>query len=163
MSNNQSQPIQEENAIVVQGSEGQQQVTVQDQFTGRNVMFYTSIEDDGTRDSKIKIYNALNESGERLQDQVNKVLEITDLAAFPVEIVTDDGEVVNAMRMIFVAADGTQYASVATGVYSSLQKIIGIVGPAPWNPALRITPIQQKTRRGFNTLVIRLLADGEKA
>lgn len=134
-------------------------VSVTDQFTGRSVAFYTSIEDDGSRESKIAIYNALNESGERLQDQVNKKLKIKDLAAFPVEIVSDDGEIVNAMRMIFIDEDGTQYASVATGVYSSLQKIIGIVGPAPWEPALTITPVMQKTRRGFNTMVLRLLAD----
>lgn len=155
---NQNQEAQ----IVVADTEGQHQVSVTDQFTGRSVAFYTSIEDNGTRESKIAIYNALNESGVRLADQVNKVLNIKDLAAFPVEIVTDDGEIVQAMRMIFIDEDGTQYASVATGVYSSLQKIIGIVGPAPWNPALRLTPINQKTRRGFNTLVLRLLADGEK-
>lgn len=158
-----SEQIQnQESQIVVAGTEGQQQVSVTDQFTGRSVAFYTSIVDDGTRESKIAIYNALNESGERLQDQVNKTLEIKDLAAFPVEIVSDDGEIVNAMRMIFIGTDGTQYASVATGVYSSLQKIIGIVGPAPWDPALRVTPVMQKTRRGFNTMVLRLLSDNEK-
>lgn len=155
--NNQSQ-------IVVHPTSPQetQAVNVQDQFTGRSVQFYSSIVDDGSRESKIKIYNALNESGERLSDQVNRVLTITDMAAFPVEIAAEEtGEIINAMRMIFIAEDGTQYASVATGIYSSMQKIIGIVGPAPWDPALKITPIKQRTRRGFETLVIRLVADNE--
>lgn len=155
---------QQTNAIVVQptSAEETQAITVQDQFTGRSVQFYSSIEDDGSRESKIKIYNALNESGERLADQVNKTLTITDIAAFPVEIAAEEtGEIVSAMRMIFIAEDGTQYASVATGVYSSMQKIIGIVGPAPWNPALKITPIKQRTRRGFDTIVLRLVAENE--
>ncbi|CAM2915602.1 hypothetical protein [Erysipelothrix tonsillarum] len=154
----------QENAIVVNPTSEEQteQVTVQDQFTGRSVQFYSSIQDDGSREAKIKIYNALNESGVRLADQVNKTLSITDLAAFPVQIVTEEtGEIVDAMRMIFIAEDGEQYASVATGVYSSMQKILGIVGPAPWTPALKITPIRQRTRRGFETLVIRLVADEE--
>lgn len=142
-----------------ESAEAQHTVTVQDQFTGRNVMLYSSIEDDGTRESKIKIYNAMNEADAKLADQVNKVLEIQDLVAFPVEILTEDGELVNAMRMIFVTPEGETYASVATGVYSSIQKIIGIVGPAPWKPALKITPIQQPTRKGFKTLTIRLLAE----
>lgn len=152
----------QENQVVVanQSPEAPHQVTVQDQFTGRNVMLYSSIVDDGTREFKIKIYNAMNEDDAKLADQVNKTLEIQDLVAFPVEILTEDGELVNAMRMIFVTPEGETYASVATGVYSSIiQKIIGIVGPAPWTPPIKITTIQQPTRKGFKTLTIRLLAE----
>lgn len=153
---------QNENQQVViapQAEDAQHQVSVVDQFTGRNVQLYSSIVDDGTRESKIKIYNAMNEADAKLADQVNKELLIQDLVAFPVEIVTEDGEIIRAMRMIFVTPEGETFASVATGVLSSIEKIIGIVGPAPWTPALRVTPIQQPTRNGFKTLTLRLLAD----
>lgn len=154
-----AQPQAQETAIVAsQPSEAAPHaIAVRDEFSGRNVQLYSSIQDDGTRESKIKIYNAMNETTGKLSDQVNITLEISDLVAFPVEIVTEDGELVNAMRIILVTPDGDTYASVATGVYSSLQKIIGIVGPAPWNPPLKLTPINQPTRRGFKTLTIRLV------
>lgn len=139
-------------------AESQYPSTVVDTFTGRSVQLYSSIVDDGTRESKIKIYNAMNETDAKLSDCVNMTLEITDLVAFPVDIVQEDGEIISAMRMIFVGVDGKTYASVATGVFSSLQKIIGVVGPAPWTPALKLTPINQPTRNGFKTLTLRLLS-----
>lgn len=150
-------------AIAVPGStdvavpEQATESTFIDTFTGRSINVYSSIKDDGSREAKVKIYNAMNEATGRLSDQVNIVLEVSDLVAFPVEIVSEEGEIIEAMRMIFVTASGETYASVATGVFSSIQKLIATVGPAPWTPPLKITPVKQRTRRGFDTLTLRMI------
>ena len=129
-----------------------------DMLTDPTASFYCSIPNDGTRDSAIKIYNAINNKGESLDENKGKILEIVNVAAHPVNI-TDEttGEIVEALRIIMVDKNNTNYDAVSQGIASSLQKIFGIVGQPPFNLPLKLKVVEQKTRKGFKTNVIELV------
>lgn len=125
-------------------------------FENTNQAIFSSIK--GTdRATSIKIYNAINSSENSLSDHLGEVLEITDMVAHPIELEDDvTKEKIQAMRVVLLTADGVGYHSVSGGVVSSLQKIIGIVGQAPWNEPLQVSPVEVKTRKGFKTLTLKL-------
>lgn len=129
-----------------------------DMLTNPEGSFFCSIKDDGSRESKIAIYNAINNKGDSLDDHKGEVLEITDVAAHPVSLVDENtGEVVDALRMVVIDKEGKNYDAVSQGIASSFQKIFAIVGPAPFNPPLKIKVVEQKTRKGFKTNTIELV------
>lgn len=128
-----------------------------DAANGGSNSFLTSIKDDGTRESKIAIYNAINNSDKKVDDYKGKVLEIVNFAAHPIKLISDEtGEVNEVLRIVLIDKDGNGYETVAGGVMSSLEKIFGIVGMAPWEPALKVVPTEVKTRKGFKTLTLSL-------
>jgi hypothetical protein len=111
------------------------------------------------RATGIKVYNAINGAENALSDHLGEVIEVTDMVAHPITLEDDQTkEKINAMRVVLLTADGVGYHSVSGGVVSSLQKIIGIVGQAPWNPGLQVVPVEVKTRKGYKTLTLRLQA-----
>ncbi|MRD28069.1 hypothetical protein GH869_28425 [Bacillus thuringiensis] len=123
---------------------------------GSKELFFSSIQATD-RKSAIKMYNAINSSENALADHKGEVLQITDMVAHAItlqdEVTKED---VEALRVVLVAKDGTAYHAVSQGVVSSIQKIISIVGPAPWNEPLEIVPIEVKTRKNFKTLTLKL-------
>lgn len=132
--------------------------TVQDMFTGRSMQVFSSINAE-SREDKIKVYNAMNDNEAAIGDMVGKTIEVTDVVAFPVQMVDDaTGELIDLVRVVLVDRDGKSYGSVAKGISSSIQKIVGVVGHAPWTPAIKVKPIEKKTRAGFKTLILALEA-----
>lgn len=120
--------------------------------------FFCSIPNDGSRAAAIAIYNAVNSKGESLDDHKGEILEVVNVAAHPVSLVDENtGELVNALRMVVIDKDGKNYDAVSQGIVSSFQKIFGIVGQPPFNPALKIKVVEQKTRKGFKTNTIELV------
>lgn len=110
------------------------------------------------RASKIKLYNAISDSENSLDEHKGEVLEITDFVAHPIEL--EDGqtkEKVKAMRIVLIDKNGEGYHAVSAGVVSSMQRIISIVGQGPWtDEPLQVVPIEKKTRSGFKTLTLKL-------
>jgi len=127
-------------------------------FENTNQALFSSIKVED-RATQIKVFNAINGAENSLADHVGEVIEITDMVAHPItlqdEVTKED---VQAMRVVLLTADGVGYHAVSGGVVSSLQKLIGVVGQAPWTPALKVVPVEQKTRKGFKTLTLRLQA-----
>jgi len=125
-------------------------------FENTNQAIFSSIK--GTdRATSIKIYNAINSSENSLSDHLGEVLAITDMVAHPIELEDEvTKQTIQAMRVVLLTANGVGYHSVSGGVVSSLQKIIGIVGQAPWDEPLQVSPIEVKTRKGFKTLTLKL-------
>lgn len=127
-------------------------------FEDTGQVFFSSIQGED-RETKIKQYNAINGSENAISDHVGEVLEITDMVAHAItledEVTKED---VNALRVVLLDKDGNAYHAVSQGIVSSLQKIIGTVGQAPWTPALKMVPYEQKTRKGFKTLTMKLQA-----
>lgn len=130
-----------------------------DMLTNANASFLCSIPNDGSRKAAVAIYNAVNNKGESLDDHKNEVLEIVNFAAHPVTLTDENtGEVVEALRIVLVDKKGVNYDAVSQGIASSLQKIIAIVGMAPWDAEpLKIKVVEQKTRKGFKTNTIELV------
>lgn len=110
------------------------------------------------RASKIKLYNAISDSENALDDHKGEVLEITDMVAHPIELEDEvTKEMVQAMRVVLLDKKGTGYHAVSSGVVSSMQRIIAIVGQGPWtDEPLQIVPVEKKTRKGFKTLTLKL-------
>lgn len=110
------------------------------------------------RASKIKLYNAISDSENALDDHKGDILEITDMVAHPIELEDEvTKEMVQAMRVVLLDKDGTGYHAVSSGVVSSMQRIIAIVGQGPWtDEPLQIVPVEKKTRKGFKTLTLKL-------
>ena len=130
-----------------------------DMLTNATNSFLCSIPNDGSRKAAIAIYNAVNNKGESLDDHKGEVLEIVNFAAHPVTLTDENtGEVVEALRVVLVDKKGVNYDAVSQGIASSLQKIIAIVGMAPWDvEPLKIKVVEQKTRKGFKTNTIELV------
>ena len=123
---------------------------------GSKELFFSSIQATD-RKSAIKMYNAINSRENPLADHKGEVLEITDMVAHAITLQDENTkEDVEALRVVLVSKDGTAYHAVSQGVVSSIQKIISIVGPAPWNEPLEIVPVEVKTRKNFKTLTLKL-------
>lgn len=126
-------------------------------FTETENAFFCSIHDDGSRESKVKIYNAMNNTFGKFAD-IQDPIVVTDIVAHNIELLDDEtGEISPATRIVLVDENGNGYDCVAQGIFSSIQKIIGLVGPAPWNPGLKVRPKMVRTRKGYKTMTIELL------
>ena len=116
---------------------------------------YCSITDDGTRASKINIFNAINGADESVADHIGEVLEIVDVVAHPVELPNEEtGEIIECLRTVLIDKSGKTYTAVSTGITSALSKVFSIVG-MPDNGAWHKEPVkmkikQVKTRNGMN-------------
>lgn len=114
--------------------------------------FFCSIIDDGTRKSKIAIYNAVNTQDTQLADHIGEVLEIVDVVAHPVRLTdTETGEITDALRTVLIDSKGIKYGAVSAGITSSLQKIFAIVGMPSWvDEPVKMRVKQVKTNNGAN-------------
>lgn len=131
------------------------QVDLIQELKNPNGSFYCSIQDDGTRKSKVAIFNAVNSADESLGDHIGEVLEIVNVVAHPVSLIDEvNGEVVECLRTVLIDKKGTTYTAVSQGITSALSRIFSIVG-SPDNGAWMEEPVkmkvkQVKTRNGNN-------------
>lgn len=127
-------------------------------FHNSNNALYSSIKNDGTRESQIKIFNAINAAEEQLDDHKNLELSIVDVVVHPITLTDENtGEIVDTLRVVLIDDKGVGYQAVSQGIVSSLQKIFAIVGQPTWEPALKMKVVEQKTRKGFKTNTITLV------
>ena len=121
--------------------------------------FFCSIKDDGTRKSRVAIYNAINNAEEQLIQHINEELAIVDVVAH--EVVLPDmqtGEAVRCLRTVLISADGKGYQAVSEGVTSALSKIFSIVGLPSWaDEPVIIKPKQITTKKGFKVTTLELI------
>ena len=120
--------------------------------------FFSSINDDGTRESRAKIYNAVNKAEEKVDDHKGEVLQLVDVVAHPITLTDENtGELVDTVRTVLIMEDGKSYEAVSQGIVSSLSKLFAVVGKPTYNPPLAIKIVEQKTRKGFKTNTIELV------
>lgn len=128
----------------------------EDMFGGQGLgRLWTTIPNDGSRESAAKIANAMDEA-ESLRDHMGEVLEIENVLLHDVTLEGENGEEIPAVRTVLIGADGTCYAAVSNGVISSLQKIFALVGVGPWTPPLKVVAKEVNTRKGRRTLRLKL-------
>lgn len=127
-------------------------------FENPGSVFFSTIQDDGTRESAVKMYNAVNDAENHISDCLGKELKITDMVAHPLEILdTETGELKKLVRVVLIDENGQGYHSMANGVVESMRRIIAIVGQGPWQPALTVVPTEKKTNTaGRKTIVLSL-------
>ena len=148
-----------DNGVVAVENSGDIATYTIDDLINVNNAFFCSIHNDGTRESKVKIYNALNTQGEQLSDHINEELKIVDVAAHTINVVDKaTGELSQTLRTVLIAADGATYQAVSGGVISSLQKIFAIVGFPSWkDEPVVLKPVNVKTNNGFKVLTLELV------
>lgn len=120
--------------------------------------FYCSIVDDGSRKAKVAIYNACNTDGTPLSDMVGKKIDIVDVCAYEVMLTDDNTGITSpSLRIVLIAKDGTNYTCVSQGVFSSLQKMFGIIGEPSWkDEPVTVKPVEVKTSKNFKVLTLEL-------
>lgn len=121
--------------------------------------FFCSIEDDGTRKSKVRIYNAVNSAEEQLIDHVNTVIEVVDVVAHEVKLPDmQTGEMVSCLRTVLIDKNGVGYQAVSTGLVSALQKVFAIIGSPSWvDEPVKMKVVSKKSKKGFNFTSIELV------
>lgn len=155
-----NEPVQENEALVVRDeAAGGALAFSMDMLTDVQTNFFCSLQDDGSRASKIAIYNAIQNAEKNVDDFINKELLITDVVVHPIEIVDENtGEIKNMLRTILIDVDGIGYAAVSYGVLTSLQKIFGIIGLPSWKEEpLRVVPKKETTRNGNKVTTLALV------
>jgi hypothetical protein len=130
-------------------------VDLVEQLKNPNGQFYCSIKDDGSRKTKVAIFNAVNGADEQIADHIGEVIEVVNVVAHPVRLADEvTGEIVDALRTVLIDKNGKSYTAVSQGITSALSKIFSIIG-TPENGAWEKEPVkmkirQVKTRNGNN-------------
>lgn len=135
-------------------AEGYASLDIVEQFKNPAGKFFSSLQDDGTRKSKVAIYNAINNADEQIADHINKILEIVDVVAFPVELADEDtGEIIQCLKTVLVDKYGKTYTATSQGIANSLSRIFSIVGMPSWKDEPVKMKIKQVTTRNGNNKV----------
>lgn len=134
-----------------------EETTQLEQFVNPDNAMYCSIVAGKTMAGKVKLFNLMSNPDQKLADHVNTVLEITDVIAQPIQLVSEEtGELNDCMRIVLVDKNGVGYACVSAGVTSALTKIFTIFGKPSWvNEPLKMTPKNVKV--GGNKSVLTLV------
>jgi len=124
-------------------------------FGGKNFGLWTSL----PVDDKIAIAQAMGDADYNLRDYFKadpfaKPVKMVNALAHNVQLVNDDGELIDASRVVIIDENGKTYSTVADGARSSLGNIFAIFGLPPYNPPLSIVAKEVLTRRKFYTLNI---------
>ena len=103
---------------------------------------YTSLPTETTED-KMHLFQ-VSTTSERLGDHIGEVISVTDVYMETVDVAKrDTGDLEKAVRIIFITEDGEAYACVSLGVLSCVKRIFAFIGPAPWNPPLKVKITQR--------------------
>lgn len=154
--NTKSVGIENENTALTVTADGNASLSILEDLKNPNGTFFCSIVDDGTRKSKVAIYNAVNNAEDDLASHINEVLEIVDVAAYPVEL-TDEvtGEIFTALRTVLIDKTGKAYSATSQGIANSLQRVFSIIGMPSWTAEpVKMKIKQVQTRNGMNKVNI---------
>ena len=127
-------------------------------FTGASVgRIWTSLPMDGSRTSKIKLINSIENVKANLRDIPGQVIEVTNIVCHSVVFQTDNGEEIEGVRTVLIDSNGDCYATVSDGIRSSLARIFAVVGMPPWEPPVKMAAREVKTRKGFRVMKLELV------
>lgn len=107
---------------------------------------------------RVAFFNAVNSPSKRLKEMVNTEVEVEHIYAEQVEFVQEDGTIEPGVRIVFISPDGTSYQASSKGVFSSVQKLMQIVGePSTWKKSIKIRPREVSKGANKNVLVFDLV------
>lgn len=100
-----------------------------------------------SHEDRVKLYNMINGSTERLADHINKTLVLRDVFIEEVNLVNEEtGEVANCPRIVFMAVDGKMYGCVSFGILQAFKRLCMCFGWPSWNPGLTVEVKQRKIK-----------------
>ena len=116
---------------------------VQALSAGRSNVFSTIKGDDF--ESKAALYNATTDS-KPLAENLNKPITIANIVVQVIDIADENtGEVSTVPRTILVDADGTAYHAISSGIFKSVENLLGIFGadPTKWGGKVTVKAIRE--------------------
>ena len=133
-------------------------ISLLDQFKNPDSQFYCSIANDGKRETKKAIYNAIQNATDRIENNINKTIEIVNVIAHPVELTDENtGEIMTAVRTVLVTKDGKSYEAVSGGIANAISRIMSIMGSpdgGEWEKEpVKALIVQKPTRNGNNKIL----------
>lgn len=139
-------------AEVIPATSGFNMVSVSELANPQESAMYCSIKSDGTMKSKADIFNAVNSPDRKLSEYIGEVINLKDIVAHPIQLVDENtGELLDALRVVLIDADGTSYEAVSNGVSNAINRILQIFGqPDTWAEPIKVKAIQKQTRNGNN-------------
>lgn len=119
---------------------------------------YCSFEPKTTAE-KIAFFNAVNSPEDRLKKMVNMVIEVKHIYAETIDFVNKEtGEATPGVRIVLIDKDGKGYQASSKGVFSSVAKLLKIMGhPATWEKPVKIKPREITKSDSQNVLVFDLV------
>ena len=113
---------------------------------------YCSIKSDGSMKSKADIFNAVNSPDRKLSEFIGETINLKDIVAHPIQLIDENtGELLDALRVVLIAEDGTSYEAVSNGVANAVNRILQIFGqPDTWETPIKVKAVQKQTRNGNN-------------
>lgn len=127
--------------------------TAIDELTGEVTTMYCSIVPQDDKD-KARIFNAINNTDERIADHKNEVINVTDVIAHTVEMADEQGNMIPQTRVILIDDNGKTYGATSTGMMSALKMIFPIVGMPPYAKPLPLKIVEKTGRRGYRFLSV---------
>ena len=133
-----------------------------DRMQSGQVRVYSSFVGDDTA-TKLKVFDAIT-NAERVDEHLGETINLRNVVIQPVslpETNPNTGVVteVTAVQVVLVDEDGTAYAGMSKGLFSSMERLFGILGqPSTWEGPVPIKVVQERTRRGFKVFTVRLAA-----
>lgn len=112
-----------------------------------------------TQEEKVSFFNAINSPTKRLKEMVNLEVEVKNIYAETIDFIDKEtGESVPGVRIVLISPDGTSYQASSKGVFSSVSKLIQILGePKTWKNPVKIRPKEVSKGADRNVLVFDLV------
>lgn len=140
-------------------------LTMTERMSVENLMMqiWTSLPD--TPEGRLELARHLGGAdAAKLSKEINTTLKVAHVLVHRVNVITEDGEEIEADRCVLIGPDGEAFACVSEGVRKSIQILGAVVGIPPWSPPLELRVVQTETRSGrrfFQLLPVATPATGK--
>lgn len=107
-----------------------------------------------TVEEKKAFFNLINSPSKSVGDMVNKEIHLRHVYAETCEFINaETGEATPGIRMVLVDENGESYQTCSKGMYTSISKMLSILGdPAGWDAPVNI--LIKSIRKGANKNVL---------
>lgn len=108
-----------------------------------------------TFDEKKMLFNAMSSPDLKLRECINLEINVKDVYCEIVSITTEDGEQVEAPRIVLIDTQGTSYQCVSMGVMNSLKRLFVVFGYPTWEEGIKVKvkQISSKERQLLSLVV----------
>ena len=145
-------PVSEVSTEVVSKEDALTVITPDELMTPTSSRMYCSLKDDGTMESKGRIFNAINAPDEKLAEHIGEVISLQNIVAHTIKLADEEtGEIIESLRVVLIDDKGKSYEAVSGGVANAINRILQIFGqPETWDKPIKVKAKQKATRNGNN-------------
>ena len=147
-----------ENIKMEERKENVENTSITEFFQNTQNKIFITTKDLSDRKDKISLLNAMEESDELINNNLNKSLVLKDFYIEVKKVVDEEtGEIKNKYRTIIFDEDGKSYASGSYGIYNILAKIYNIFGIEEIRNGIPVEIIKKKIGDGKTMLSLKVV------